>query len=199
MEKWSEILNIPFPECNKCGTCCSCASPSSSYKELLEKASQGDEFAIDFFSIFIPYEKAEAEKIFPTIVERTVKATQSEKAKIKPEELVFYKCRYHSEEKQCLIYEDRPELCRDFPGTPYCILSEKCAYYNWSKECRDRYEDLKEQLELLKKCKEELNNIKYQRKAISLNRVLKKTPEEYKFMIMCPSLSIVSPKLSILQ
>ncbi len=65
MEKWAEKFNLPLPECNKCGTCCLCASPSKSYKELLQKASEGDEFARDFFSIFIPYKNFdEAKKIF---------------------------------------------------------------------------------------------------------------------------------------
>lgn len=200
MQEWSENFNIPLPECNKCGSCCCCASPSVSSKTLLEKATEGDEFAKDFFSIFIPYQNIdEAKKLFPTIIERSLKAAGKEKSKLSPDDLVFYKCKYYSKEKQCLIYEDRPFLCRDFPGTPYSILSEKCAFYDWSKECKEKYKELKQQLEFLKKCKEKLDDIKYQQKAMNLNNTLKNTPEEYKFMLLCPSMSLVSPSYSILQ
>lgn len=200
MKDLFEKLNIPMPECNKCGSCCCCASSSVSYRTLLEKAASGEEFARDFFSIFIPYKNIEeTKKLFPTIVERSIKAAEKEQNKLNPEELVFYKCRYYSEENQCLVYEDRPLLCREFPGSPFAILSDKCAFYNRSKECREKYKELKQQLSFLKKCKEELNNIKYRQKAINLNRIIKNTPEEYKFMLLCPSMSLVSPAFSVLQ
>lgn len=196
MKEWCEKFNISLPECNMCGTCCCCASPSVSYKELLKKASseEGEKFARDFLSIFVPYESIdEAGKFFPDIVERILKAAQKEQSKIKPEDIVFYKCRYYSEEKHCLVYEDRPLLCRDFPGSPYTVLSKKCGFYNWAIECREKYEKLKEELEILKKYKEELNNLKYQEKAMYLNYKIKNIPEEYKFLWLCPSMSLVSP------
>jgi len=192
MKEWSKNFNIPLPECNECGTCCICASPSSSYLKLLEKAASGDDFSRDFFSIFVPYKNIEeAQTLYPNIVEKSLKAF--EKEGISTKELIFYKCRYNSEEKQCLIYEDRPSLCRDFPGSPYAILGEKCAYYNWAQECKQKYKDLKEELEKLKKYKKELNNLKYQQKAMNLNYQLKQIPEEYKFIWLCPSMSLVSP------
>jgi Fe-S-cluster containining protein len=191
LKKWSKNFNIPLPECNKCGTCCNCASPSASYLKLLEKAASGEDFARDFFSIFVPYKNMEEIKdLYSNIIEKSIKAS---------EDVVFYKCRYYSEEKQCLIYEDRPALCRDFPGSPYAILGENCAYYNWAQECKQKYKDLKLELENLKKYKKELNNLKYQQKAIKLNNQLKQIPEEYKFMWLCPSMSLVSPGFSWLK
>lgn len=190
MKKWSKSFNIALPECNKCGTCCNCASPSASYLKLLEKAAAGEDFARDFFSIFVPYKNIEeAGVLFPDIVERSIKASNN----IKPEDLVFYKCRYSSEENQCLVYEDRPALCREFPGSPYVILGKNCAYYDYVKICREKYKDLTKELENLKKYKKELANLKYQQKAISLNNQLKQIPEEYKFIWLCPSMSIISP------
>ena len=197
MKKWSKNFNIPLPECDKCGTCCNCASPSASYRKLLEKAASGEDFARDFFSIFVPYKNIDEVKTFyPDIVERSLKAYSGNNNDIKLEDLIFYKCRYYSDEKQCLIYEDRPELCRDFPGSPYAILGEKCSYYNWAKECKQKYKDLMKELDDLKKYKKELDNLKYQQKAIKLNYQLKQIPEEYKFMWLCPSMSIVSPAKS---
>lgn len=197
MKKWSENFNIPLPECAQCGTCCNCASPSASYLKLLEKAALGEDFARDFFSIFVPYKNIkEVKSLYPTIIERSIKSSEQEGSKTKPEDLVFYKCMYYSKEKQCLIYEDRPELCRDFPGTPHVILGEQCAYYNWAMECRTKYKDLMKELDNLKKYKKELDNLKYQQKAINLNNQLKIIAEEDKFMWLCPSMSLVSPGTS---
>jgi Fe-S-cluster containining protein len=107
--------------------------------------------------------------------------------------LVFYKCQYYSEEKKCLIYEDRPELCRNFPGSPFVILGKNCAYYDWAQKCKKKYNDLNQELDNLKKYKKELDNFKYQQEAIKLNYTLKGITDEYKFMWLCPSMSLVSP------
>ncbi len=192
MKEWSEKLNIPLPECNKCGCCCLCASPSVPHNKLLENAANGEDFARDFFSIFVPYKNIEeAKKLYPEIIERSLKALS--KTGSDTNEPVFYKCSYHSKEKGCLIYEDRPELCRDFPGLPQVIVGKQCAFYDWTIECRKKYKELKSELEVLKKMKKELDNIKYQQKAISNNYLLKRIPPEYKFLVLCPSLSLVSP------
>ena len=192
MKEWSKNFNISLPECNQCGACCNCASPSVSYIKLLEKAASGEDFAKDFFSIFIPYQNIEEVKLlYPDLVERSLKSS--------PENLVFYKCRYNSEEKQCFIYEDRPALCRDFPGSPYAILGKQCAYYNWAQECKQKHKDLMKELENLKKYKKELDNLKYQQKVIRLNSQLKQIPQEYKFMWLFPSMSLVSPGKSWLK
>jgi len=192
MKKWSKQFNIPLPECGQCGTCCNCASPSASYKILLEKASKGDEFARDFFSIFVPYNSIEeAQKTYPDIIERSIKSSKQKRKNI--DDVVFYKCIYHSQDKQCLIYEDRPSLCRDFPGSPFVILSQNCSFYEWSKECKARYKQLETELDLLKECKKELNNMKYQYKCIQLNKIVKRLPDEYKFIALVPSMSLISP------
>ena len=194
MKEWSKNLNVLLPECNKCGGCCCCASPSVSYKKLLEKASLGEEFARDFLSIFVPYNKIEeAKKIFPDIVQKTLVSIQKGNNSIEPEELVFYKCRYYSEEKKCLIYEDRPLLCRDFPGSPYVILSERCAFYEWAQVCKQKYKELKNELDTLKQIQSELKNFKYQQKSIYLSKKIKTVSDEDKFLWLCPSLSIISP------
>ena len=198
MNKWSEKLNIPLPECNKCGCCCKCASPSASYLKLLEKAANGEDFARDFLSIFVPYNNIEEAKVlYPDIVERSVKAIKKSTNNDDFIEPVFYKCRYVSDENTCGIYEDRPELCREFPGIPQVIVAKQCAFYDWTIECRKKLEELKTELEVLKNMKKELDNIKYRQKAVNTNYLLKRIPHEYKFMVLCPSLSLVSPKNSI--
>lgn len=194
MEKWAEKFNLPLPECNKCGTCCLCATPSKSYRELLKKASEGDEFAQNFFSIFIPYKNLEqAKKISKTIVERTLKSCQQGTNKIPPEEIVFYRCRHYHHKKQCLIYEDRPQLCRDFPGSPFVILNENCAFYEWAKKCKEAYKNLENELKNLKDYKKELDSLKRQKEYIERLSIMKKMDEDHKFMLAVPCLSLVSP------
>ena len=187
MEKWAKTFNLPLPECKKCGTCCLCATPSKSYKELLEKAAQGDQFARDFFSIFIPYKNHEqARKICETVVDKAIKALK--------DEVVFYRCRHYHFEKKCTIYSERPELCRDFPGSPFIILSENCAFYEWAQKCKEAYKKLEKELEDMKSKKQELENLKYQQKCINLLTRLKGlNNDEYKFMFTVPSMCIVSP------
>ncbi|MCK5176868.1 MAG: YkgJ family cysteine cluster protein [Candidatus Aenigmarchaeota archaeon] len=197
MEIWAEKFNLPLPECNKCGTCCLCASPSKSYKELLKMAANGDKFARDFFSIFIPYKNLdETRKISKSIVDRTLKSCEEGKNKIPPEDLVFYRCRHYHHEKKCLIYEDRPQLCRDFPGSPFVVLNEKCAFYDWAQKCKQSYKNLEKELENLKNYKKELENLKSQQKYIELLSQIQKTDDEYKFILTAPSMSVVSPGCS---
>jgi len=187
VKKWAEKFNLPLPECNKCGTCCVCASPSVSYKKLLEKAAAGDSFARDFFSVFLPHSSSEfAEKNFPDLVEKIKKSTNHD-------DIVFYKCRFHSETENCLVYEDRPSLCRDFPGSPFVILGEKCAFKDWVKDCRAKYSELTSELEKLKKYKEEIENYRFEQKALILNLELKNTPEEFKFIRINTKSVLVSP------
>jgi len=196
MKKWSEKLNIPLPECGQCGTCCKCASPSTTLNEMLKKAANGDEFARDFFSIFTPYKNIEEVKeLYPEIVERSLNSLKKTNSDFK--EPVFYKCRYVSEKNNCLIYEDRPELCRDFPGNPHVIVSKQCSFYEWTQECRKKYNELKRELEVLKNMQKELNNIKYQEKAMKTNYLLKRIPAEYKLIVTCPSVGLISPNKSI--
>lgn len=46
--------------CHMCGMCCRLASSDASYPELLERAAQGDDFAQQFTSIFLPYSSRQA-------------------------------------------------------------------------------------------------------------------------------------------
>lgn len=189
MEKWAKTFDIPLPECSKCGTCCLCASPSKNYKELLKKAAEGDQFARDFFSIFIPYKNIEhARKVCGSIVDRVLKNQK--------EDVVFYHCRHYHFEKKCIIYKDRPQLCRDFPGSPFVILAEHCAYYEWAKQCKAAYNKLQKDLEDMKNKKAELENIRYQNKCINLLNSIKKVDDKYKFILSVPSMCLVSPSSS---
>lgn len=182
-------------KCNKCGICCLCATPSVSYRVLLEKAAKGEQFARDFFSIFVPYKNPdEARNVCKAIVDRVMENCRTGRNNIPLEELVFYRCQYYDSEKKCTIYSERPELCRDFPGSPHVILHRDCAFYEWAEKEKQNYKKLKEELEKLQKQKKELVNLKHQNNYICLlSRLKTLNDENYRFMITVPSMCVVSP------
>jgi Fe-S-cluster containining protein len=195
MNKWSEQFNVKYPKCNQCAQCCKCASPSTPTFELIERAKKGDSFAMDFLSIFEPYKDIdEAGKSNPDIIERSLKICEKDNSKVNKENIVFYKCKYISDDNKCLIYEDRPRLCREYPDIPFLIFAKGCAYENWSKECKEKYNALQGELAKAKELKKEIENLKIQQKILGKLDLLNKTNNpDYNFMILCDKFSIISP------
>ena len=116
-------------ECSRCGTCCKLGCSESSYEELRQKAKNGDEFAKQFTSVFIPYKNmGEAKKVFSEYVE-LVEQTLDEDEKIH-----FYHCPHLTEKNFCTNYDQRPEICRDFPDNPLSILPDICGFHEWKEE-----------------------------------------------------------------
>ncbi len=125
VRKWNEILDFRKNfSCKGCATCCNLACSEFSPEQLKEKAKNGDKFATQFTSIFIPYEsKEEAKEIYPEyikLVEDTIE-----------DSVYFYHCPKLTECKRCSDYENRPEICRVFPDNPLSILPESCGFYEW--------------------------------------------------------------------
>jgi Fe-S-cluster containining protein len=115
--------------CHNCGVCCSLASSEFSMAELEEKAKNGDWFAGQFTSVFLPYESPEAaEAKFPEVVSEI--RTQA----VGP--VYFYHCPYLTEDNLCSIYHDprRPEICASYPDTPLVLTHKKCGYTPWRTE-----------------------------------------------------------------
>ena len=50
------------------------------------------------------------------------------------EPVYFYHCPKLNDCKRCSDYENRPQICRDFPDNPLSILPESCGFYEWRKE-----------------------------------------------------------------
>ena len=116
-------------KCQKTGTCCRLASSEFSYEELKHKAQNGDKFAQQFTSVFIPYGSIdEAREIYPDyidIVEARLDADEG---------IYFYHCPHVSDENLCTIYENRPQICREFPNNPLAILPANCGFHEWKEE-----------------------------------------------------------------
>lgn len=126
--KWQEILAYRKNfSCKGCATCCNLACSEFSLQELETKRQNGDNFASQFLSVFVPYEnKEEARKIYPEYI----KMLEDNKE----DEVYFYHCPKLSDCKRCSDYENRPQICRDFPDNPLSILPESCGFYEWKKE-----------------------------------------------------------------
>ena len=126
--KWKEILDYRKEfHCKGCATCCNLACSEFSFEQLKEKAAKGDKFAIQFTSIFIPYEsREEAEKIYPEYLQML--------SDVKEDEVYFYHCPKLTDCKRCSDYEKRPEICRVFPDNPLSILPESCGFYEWRQQ-----------------------------------------------------------------
>lgn len=128
-DKWMKMLQYrELFHCVGCATCCNLACSEFSPEELKEKAKNGDNFATQFTSIFIPYEsEEEARKIYPEYFELLAEKLDGEK-------VYFYHCPKLTEDKRCSDYENRPGICRDFPDNPLSMLPKKCGYTNWKAE-----------------------------------------------------------------
>jgi Fe-S-cluster containining protein len=159
---FEKALGIPLPQCYSQGDCCKGASPSKPFHQLLERAAQGDDFARGFFSIMVPYESHEAARaVVPGLVERTLAAARkSDSFENNEEDVVFYHCRYLQPDNRCGVYEDRPQFCRDYPDTPFVVFAPGCAFEPWAAACRQKYNELKDQVTELKAAREELADLK---------------------------------------
>lgn len=110
--------------CVGCGVCCRFAVSEFSPEQLKEKAQNGDKFASQFIKTFVPYESLkDAKIIFPEYIEMLEKQKQSG--------YYVYHCPKITEDNRCPDYENRPQICRDFPDNPIAFLPKSCGYLWW--------------------------------------------------------------------
>ncbi|OGI01954.1 MAG: hypothetical protein A2Y25_03010 [Candidatus Melainabacteria bacterium GWF2_37_15] len=132
-KKVQEILDYRHQfKCNRTGTCCKLACSEFTYEELKQKASNNDNFAQQFTSIFIPYTDIEqARKVYPEYVDLVLSTLQGDDS---GETANFYHCKHLQGTNTCPVYEDRPQICRDFPDNPFSIIPNSCGYHQWKDE-----------------------------------------------------------------
>lgn len=115
--------------CNKCAACCKLASSEYSYEELKERAKNGDIFSQQFVSIFVPYKnKEEARQFYPEFFALLEKKYPNDN------DIYFYYCPKLGENNLCTDYENRPNICREFPNNPLVIFPKDCGYRKWQDE-----------------------------------------------------------------
>ena len=137
--------------CTKCGNCCKLAVSSYNPMQLKQMAIRGDKYAREFSSIYIPYESEEmAEAVCPEFY-----------AKLKDlmdvnERLYFYYCRKLGADNLCSDYENRPDICKDFPLTPLKVLPDTCGYMAWHNLVEKQAMSIKAREDLIKFYKEKI-------------------------------------------
>ena len=126
--KMLEILSYrKMFKCTGCATCCKLACSEYSYAELQEKARSGDNFASQFTSVFVPYDNLdEARAVYPEYFDLVTTKADGK--------IYFYHCPKLTAENRCSDYENRPQICRDFPDNPLDILPDKCGFCAWKEE-----------------------------------------------------------------
>lgn len=133
--------------CSCCGVCCRFAVSEFSFEELKEKSNNGDNFAKQFISTFIPYNSAdEYIKIFPQYLEL-----------LKNENYYVYHCPKVTEDNRCPDYENRPQICRDFPDNPIAFLPPMCGFSGWKLKSEFVWLKLRAEIEIINHYLENLN------------------------------------------
>ena len=110
--------------CNCCGECCKLAVSEYSYEQLKQRALRGDKYSADFISVFVPFENEEdAKKINPEYFEMLNLLVEDER-------VYYYYCP-KVKDNLCTIYENRPNICKEFPHNPLKLLPKECSYNAW--------------------------------------------------------------------
>ena len=85
---------------------------------------RGDKFSRDFVSIFIPYKTEEEAKLAnPEYFELLSEIMENER-------VYYYYCPKMIN-NECSDYENRPEICKEFPHNPLKLLPSTCSYNAW--------------------------------------------------------------------
>ncbi len=114
-------------ECARCANCCRLATSEYSYEQLKQRAMRGDKFSRDFVSVFVPYKTEEEAKLAnPEYFQLLNEIMEDEK-------IYYYYCP-KLKGNECSDYENRPDICKDFPHNPLKLLPSTCSYNVWKKE-----------------------------------------------------------------
>ncbi len=151
-QKWLKILKYRENfNCSGCASCCNLACSEFSYDELKHKSENGDNFATQFISVFIPYEnEEEAKKVYPEYFEFL-------KIEAPSENVYFYHCSKITKENKCSDYKNRPQICKDFPDNPLGFLPKTCGFTRWKEEIESTALMLRSLLEITEFYKNKLN------------------------------------------
>ena len=133
MESYEESYLERRPQrlCHMCGRCCRVATTTVSYEKLQELAKQNDKGAVDFLTIFTPYDSIEdARKVDAQIVDNIINRLKGDN-NYDEKETTFYYCKYIQPNNLCSKYESRLDLCVHCPSTPWVVVPPGCGFEGW--------------------------------------------------------------------
>jgi len=136
--------------CGKCGACCRLAVSEFSPIQLRQKAMRGDNFAKQFLSVFVPYEsEEEARAVMPDyfdLLENIGLDTRN----------YYYHCN-KVVDNLCSDYENRPEICKEFPANPLKLLPPTCSFCKWREEVNKIAMSLQARIDIIDFYKQKLS------------------------------------------
>lgn len=148
------LAKRPQHLCHMCGKCCRVVTTSLSYAELKQMEQDGDKGAVDFLSLFVPYDSIEsARNVDAGVVDNIINRLKSD-GSFDENEITFYGCKYLQDNNLCSRYETRLDLCKHCPSTPWSIVPPGCGFEGWLFWQR---EEIKQKI---RKSKEELLELK---------------------------------------
>lgn len=148
------LAKRPQHLCHMCGKCCRVVTTSLSYAELKQMEQDGDKGAVDFLSLFVPYDSIEsARNVDAGVVDNIISRLKSD-GSFDEKEITFYGCKYLQDNNLCSRYETRLDLCKHCPSTPWSIVPPGCGFEGWLFWQR---EEIKQKI---RKSKEELLELK---------------------------------------
>lgn len=156
MSRYEENYLAKRPQhlCHMCGKCCRVVTTSLSYAELKQMEQDGDKGAVDFLSLFVPYDSIEsARNVDAGVVDNIINRLKSD-GSFDEKEITFYGCKYLQDNNLCSRYETRLDLCKHCPSTPWSIVPPGCGFEGWLFWQR---EEVKQKI---RKSKEELLELK---------------------------------------
>lgn len=159
-------------------------SPSVPYEELKKMAERGDSGAVDFLSLFVPYESIEeARKVDASIVDNIIHH-KMEDGIYNEADTTFYYCKYLQDNNLCSRYESRLTLCKHCPSSPWVIVPPGCGFEGWLfwqreeiKQKVRRYKEELLELELLRKKTQDTETVN---KILAVEQKIKKNIDMYK-------------------
>ena len=129
-------------ECIRCGNCCRLAVSEYSYEQLKQRAARGDKFSKDFVSVFVPYESEEkAKQANPEYFDLLNELVEDQKT-------YYYYCPKLIG-NECSDYDNRPDICKDFPHNPLKLLPSTCSFNAWRKDIAKRAMLLKAKTDII--------------------------------------------------
>lgn len=148
------LAKRPQHLCHMCGKCCRVVTTSLSYAELKQMEQDGDKGAVDFLSLFVPYDSIEsARNVDAGVVDNIINRLKSD-GSFDEKKITFYGCKYLQDNNLCSRYETRLDLCKHCPSTPWSIVPPGCGFEGWLFWQR---EEIKQKI---RKSKEELWELK---------------------------------------
>lgn len=178
------LAKRPQSLCNMCGKCCRVVTTSTPYLKLKQMARRKEQAAVDFLSIFVPYDSIEAaRKVDASIVDNIINSLK-EDGNYDEQNMTFYYCKYLLDNNLCSNYENRPTLCRHFPSSPWAIVPPGCGYEGWlfwrREEDKQRIRKSKEELLELQLLKTRTKNPETLKKIEAVEKKIHKSIDLFK-------------------